>query len=122
MRGPHIFRKEDPNIEYKYAVGDWIKSDGHGSFWKISEQLMMNDCPAYSVMFMSSDLLESGLRHIGDMSGVYEVDVRPLTDQRDILLCLASDIKAQQYKLLQEAQKLGNDFDALMRTRELVKS
>lgn len=122
MRGPYVFEEKDPNTKYKYSVGEWVKSNGLGSFWKIGEQLLMDRLPAYSVMFMSRDLSESGLRHIGDMSAIPEVEIRPLTDQRDILLCLASDIKLQEYKLLQQAKKLGIDFDALMRSRELIVS
>lgn len=47
MQGPHVFEEKDPNAKYKYAVGDWIKSDGHGSFWKIREQLILDHLPAF---------------------------------------------------------------------------
>jgi hypothetical protein len=122
MRGPYTFEEKDPDDEYKYAVGDWIKSDDSiCAFWKISKQLKLDGLLAYDVMFMSGDLSKRGLRHIGDFSAVWEHDVRPLTDQRDILLCRASDLKLQEYELLKRAKQLGSDCDALMRSRELIK-
>lgn len=122
MRGPHVFEEKDPNTRYRYAVGDWVKSnESDGEFWKINEQLVMDSLPAYSVMFMSRKFSEKGLRHIGDMSAIIESEIRPLTDQRDILLCHASDLKLQEYELLKRAKQLGSDCDALMRSRELLK-
>jgi hypothetical protein len=124
MGGPHVFRDKDENRKYKYAVGDWIHSNDlndTNTFWKITGQRTLNGELAYEVsLFLTDKMTESGFRHYGDMSGIYETDIRPLTDVRDTLWCLASDIKANEYKLLQEVKKLREDFDALMRTRELL--
>lgn len=122
MRGPYVFRDKDPNLNYKYVVGDWVCGDD-SDLWKITHQITMNGQKAYDVSkFLPHRMTELGLRNYGDSNGISETAIRPITDQPTILLCLASDIKAKQHKLLQEVQKLGDDFDALIRTRELMKS
>jgi hypothetical protein len=72
------------------------------------------------VAFYSNKFTESGLKHIGDESGVLGNRIRLLTDPRDILLCLASDIQKKQHEVSQEANKLAKDVEALMRSRELL--
>lgn len=120
MRGPYVFGDQDTNQNYLYDVGDWANGD-HGDLWKIREQGTRDGQKYYYVYkYLPHEMTEQGLRNYGDTSAL-ETVMRPITDLSTILLCRASDIKFQQYKLLQEAEKLGQDFDALMRTRELIK-
>lgn len=120
MRGPYVFGDKDPNQDYLYEVGDWVHGDSN-DLWKIRSLGIMDGQKYYHVCtYLLSPMREDGLRNYGD-TGALETDIHPITDQSTILLCRASDIKAKQHKLLEEAEKLGQDFDALMRTRELIK-
>lgn len=111
----------------KYKVGDWAHSTSYGSFVKITQiagrvSWRFPDCGKYSydVAFYLNKFTERGLKHVGDESGVMETKIRPLTDPRDILLCLASDIQEKQYEAAKTAEKLADDVKALMKSRELL--
>lgn len=110
----------------KYAVGDWTRSDSDGSFCVIRRAVRlsfagepMEQC--YDVAYMSREWKDWGLRNVGDESGVVESRLLPITDQKDILLCRASEVKAKQHEASKELEKLTADFDSLMRARELLK-
>ncbi len=133
MRGPYRFEKDDGTKTFKYKIGDWVHGERSGTFWKITDRRLEScvlpwphdnyyNLPGYHVADYGQpgqEMTERGLRHWGDQSTL-ERDIRPLTDPRDVLLCRASDIKAQHYELSQQVKKLGEDFDATMRTRELL--
>ena len=133
MQGPYRFEEDDGKAKFKYKVGDWVLSNHVGTFWKIRSRRLesyvakwpnepYHRLPSYGVAsygLAGQEMTETGLRHWAD-EFVLERDIRPITDPRDILLCRASDIKAAYYELSQQVKKLGEDFDATMRTRELL--
>lgn len=111
----------------KYKIGDWAHSTRYGSFMKITQisGRVSWRCPdageyCYNVAFYMNEFAERGLKHVGDESGVPGTKIRPLTNPRDILLCLASDIQKKQHEASQEAKELAKDVGALMKSRELL--
>lgn len=113
----------------KYKIGDWAHSTSYGSFIKITKisgrvSWRFPDAGeyCYGVAFYMNEFTEGGLKHVGDESGVLGTKIRPLTNPRDILLCLASDIQKKQHEASQNAEKLATDVEALMRSRELLGS
>ncbi len=110
----------------KYGVGDWTRSDSYGSFCvirrayraRVAGQPNWEQC--YDVAYMSREWKDWGLRNVADESGVDESRLRPITSQKDILLCHASEVKEKMHEASKELEKYTRDFDALMRARELV--
>lgn len=133
MRGPYRFEEDDGTVIFKYKVGDWVRSNSYGEFWKITSRCLQScvlpwphdnyyRVPSYGVAsytLSEGKMPEQGMRNCADQDAL-EKDIRPLTDPKDILLCRASDLKAAHYELAKQVKKLDEDFDAIMRARELL--
>lgn len=106
-----------------YKVGDWVRGAGSeiGSFIRITRvnKIADND-PCYDVEFYSDVFTERGLEYVGNDIGLVEARFLLLTNPKDILLCLASDLQKRQNAVLKETEELANDVEALMRSRKLL--
>lgn len=106
-----------------YGVGDWVRGTGSeiGSFMRICRRHKISDKDhCYDVEFYSDVFTDSGLEYVGHDIGLDGSRLRLLTDPKDILLCLASDLKKKQHQAFQDAEKLTKDIDALMHSRDLL--
>lgn len=106
----------------KYSIGDWMYSNNNpNAFWKITGiRKYSGRLPTrYDVAFMIDDPGKILLRYYGDLSGVPEDELRPITKPQDILLCLASDLQEKHDKISREARKIKEDIDAMICARQL---
>jgi hypothetical protein len=97
------------------------------TFYRITEVRKINGSFGYSVAFMSnlysdtrSPPTDEEFKHFGDLSFIYERDLRPITDPQHILSCLISELRKKHRKISQEMNKSLEDVNAAVRARQLL--
>lgn len=109
----------------KYSIGDWFyDNDMHGRkyFWKITGVCLRNGSTVYDVAFMSDTNKSLEFRHWGDLGGVPEKDLRPVTGAIDKIRCLLSDAQAKYRIAKTKMDNCKNDVNTLLRTKEILES
>ena len=104
---------------HKYSIGDWV-SAGPDSFGKITSTYLYNGNRVYDIAEKRLPMGDIGLKKWGSLSGILENQLKPITDLKDILLCLVSDRKEELWSVSNRKIRLEQELDALLLTRELL--
>jgi hypothetical protein len=114
----------------KYSIGDWFyDTDVHRGnpnpkhskyFWKITGVHTFDGGVFYDVAFMSDTNNSLEFRHWGDLGGVSEGDLRPVTGAIDMIRCQLSDAQTEYRKAKAELGRCQVNIDALSRTKKIL--
>ena len=104
----------------KYSVGDWMYGHQTNTFYRIIGVGEMNGLPVYGVSHMLDQNTNEAFKHLRDLSGIAEKDLRPVTDPLNMLLCLTSELREKHRKTLCKVDQLTRDIDAVLRTQQLL--